>query len=233
MPSSPATLAVSAKELDLRFRALMASFEQRQSQSGISEEEPKARSLDGGAIKPTPQLTGAGAPTAKARSASGVSAALALPATTLAGRHEEPRQGAPVAADDGNDVIQMPVVEMPRPRSTQRHSIHSDSDQTSPADRVAMLPRASATANMRGLLARSGLLDSPVAATPSPQPPRYIPGKAKVSLAELARTPEAGAGSPTGYASHRMISSASSTPLSVLAEENARREEEVRYFFSF
>lgn len=140
-----------------------------------------------------------------------------------------------MAADN---VVQVPVVEMLPPRSIQRQgslarvarlpSSSNDSNQASPADRGAMLPRASATANMRGLLARSGLLDSPVAATPSPQPPRYIPGKAKVSLAELARTPEAGAGSPTGYTSHRMINSASSTPLSVLAEENARREEEVR-----
>lgn len=89
---------------------------------------------------------------------------------------------------------------------------------------------------MRGLLARSGLLDSPLGmTTPSPLPPRAATqqqrrmplapgGTHKPSLAELACTPLEGspaAGCGTDFAS------STSTPLSVLAAENVQREAEV------
>ena len=233
--SSPAALAVSTKELDLRFRALMASFDQRQSQSsGGDEALPKGGSLDGllSSTDTTQQRTDKPVPKARSTSSVPVVAPAAAP-EAAAVKPARPRQAAEADAED--DAVAVPVVDLPPPSSARRqgslarvtaHRSATPTDYRSPADRVAMLPRASANTNMRGLLARSGLLDSPLAMTPSPYAPRFLPGKAKVSLADLARTPEAG--SPELAAIKSRTQSASSTPLSVLAEDNARREEEVR-----
>lgn len=119
-------------------------------------------------------------------------------------------------------------------RSSQHHPLASATG-TPESHRGPPPPRAGAT-GMRGLLARSGLLDSPLGmTTPSPLPPRAATqqqrrmplapgGTHKPSLAELACTPLEGspaAGCGTDFAS------STSTPLSVLAAENVQREAEV------